>query len=115
MKVYIAAAIALALPMVSIGSPVQAAGARCAQEDSVRSLQGNASTSITFVNATRGPIRLYWIDYNGRRKFYAEVRPGQRHLQQTYVTHPWVVTNFQEDCLGVYFPDSYPQRIVIGG
>jgi hypothetical protein len=96
------------------GNGPQAAGARCAQEDFVRSAEGAVSSSITFVNATGGRLRTYWIDYDGRRKFYAEILPGGRHFQQTFLTHPWVITNSQEDCLGVYMPAPFPQHFVVG-
>lgn len=102
-------------PMLMAGvPPLQAVGARCRQEHSVRSLEGTISTAITFVNNYGSTIRTYWIDYQGARKFYAEVLPGSSYVQQTYVTHPWVVTSSQEDCLGVYLPSSSPRRIVIG-
>lgn len=115
MRIYLAVHIALGLSVVwPIGSPPQAAGARCSQEHGLRSLAGTTSTAITFVNNSATTIRTYWIDYQGTRKFYAEVQPGRSYVQQTYLTHPWVVTNSQEDCLGVYMPNPSPRRIVIG-
>jgi len=85
----------------------------CAKEQSIRSLEGTTSTAITFVNNTDNTISTYWIDYQGARKFYASVPPGSSYIQETYVTHPWVVTNSQEICLGVYMPGSSPTRVVI--
>ena len=106
---------ALCLLPVAMQGTGHAAGARCAQERGLRSLEGTTSTSITFVNDSRGMIRTYWIDYRGTRVFYAEVPPGGSYVQQTFLTHPWVVTNSQEDCLGVYMPAAYPMRFHIGG
>jgi uncharacterized caspase-like protein len=93
----------------------KAPGSRCSQEYNIRSLEGTTSTSITFINDSTDTIRTYWIDYQGARKFYAEVPPGQSYDQQTYVTHPWVVTNRQEACIGVFMPKASPGRVVIGG
>jgi len=88
-------------------------GTRCPQESTLRSINGNVSTELTFINQTGQPIRIYWLNYQGMRQFYAELLPGQQHEQQTFVTHPWVVTNNSEDCLGVYLPDPQPRNIVI--
>jgi uncharacterized caspase-like protein len=98
-----------ATPKGPIGSGLQA----CSQEHSLRSLEGTTSTAITFVNSSANTIRTYWIDYQGKRKFYASVAPGSSYVQQTYVTHPWVVTNNQEVCLGVYMPEPSPSRVVV--
>jgi hypothetical protein len=85
----------------------------CLQERSVRSLEGSSSTEITFINNSANTISTYWIDYEGRRKFYNSVPPGSSYVQPTYVTHPWVVTNSQELCLGLYMPSPTPSRVVI--
>jgi hypothetical protein len=113
-SVTLAALCALCLLPITMQGTGHAAGARCAQEWDLRSLEGRASTSVTFVNNSRGMIRTYWIDYQGRRVFYAEIPPGGSYVQQTFLTHPWVVTNSQEDCLGVYMPAPYPIRVDIG-
>jgi len=34
-------------------------------------------------------VRMFWIDYEGKHQPYKMLKPGQRHLQQTYLTHPW--------------------------
>ncbi|ANV99335.1 hypothetical protein LMTR13_03235 [Bradyrhizobium icense] len=60
-------------------------------------------------------LRIYWINYEGRRHFYAAVRPHQSYHQQTYLTHPWVLTNENEDCLAIYMPTREPRRVSIDG
>ena len=95
------------------GTIAQAAGAECAEEHGLRSKRGDQPTELVFVNKKSHPVRIYWINYDGGRKFYAEVRPHQEHVQQTYRTHPWVVTDRQENCLGVYFPHRHGKRVVI--
>ena len=32
---------------------------------------------------------MLWIDYDGNHQPYKLLKPGQRHRQQTYLTHPW--------------------------
>ena len=86
----------------------------CAQENSLRSLEGATSTNIIFVNQSEITIRTYWLNYEGRRVFYAEVPPGKNYVQQTYVTHPWVITNNRSgDCVAIYEPLPFDSIVVI--
>ena len=103
----------LALAMLLGTTNAHAAGLTCPEEQQLHAVKGDVATSITFVNQTRRPVRVYWINYKGDRQFYAEVAPGRSYDQQTYVTHPWVVTNNAEDCLGVYLPQRSPTSAII--
>ena len=56
-----------------------------------------ASTIITFVNRTKGPISLYWIDWDGNSEHYAVVEAGQSNRRETYTGHVWRVVNAERD------------------
>jgi von Hippel-Lindau disease tumor supressor len=90
-----------------------AAGETCPGEGGLRSKRGDRPAEMEFINRTDHSIRIYWINYDGGRKFYAAVRPGGSHLQQTYRTHPWVVTDGRENCIGIYFPYRHGRSVVI--
>jgi von Hippel-Lindau disease tumor supressor len=96
------AAALVALPLLTASALAEAN--RCAGEDSLRSIEGKAATVVTFINETDGPVRIYWLDYSGNRKRYAEVPAGEKHRQKTFVTHPWVVTDAQDNCLQIVQP-----------
>lgn len=49
-------------------------------------------STIEFVNRRDGVVAIDWIDSNGQRKHYADVRPGSDHLQDTFVGHLWVIS-----------------------
>jgi hypothetical protein len=86
----------------------------CSQEPLLRSLNGDTPTSVEFVNATDGPVNVYWIDYEGSRVLYHELLPAGQSVQQpTYVTHPWVVTDEADGCLAIFQPVSQPARATI--
>lgn len=86
----------------------------CAQEDHLRSMNGAVSTQVTFVNHSGVPIRTYWLNYEGKRVFYREIAPGASYVQQTYVTHPWVITNDRSGhCIAIYQPQSFPSAAVV--
>ncbi|NEO66700.1 MAG: hypothetical protein F6J94_18440 [Moorea sp. SIO1F2] len=56
-------------------------------------------------------IKTYWLNYQGNRTYYYQLKPGQGYTQQTYVTHPWVITDNQHHCLGVYYLDGQARTV----
>ena len=83
----------------------------CAEEDSLRSMRGDEKTNIQFNvigENDETQFKLYWLDYQGHRQFYKHVFAGDTHNQQTFMTHPWVVTapvpGGGEDCIAIYMP-----------
>lgn len=105
----------------------------CSEESSSKSLQSTSSTSITFKNSTSSKIRIYWLDFNGKRVEYSKsghqassdggLEAGASYTQQTFVTHPWLITDDQGNCQGIYYApgtgggtvDVVKTEIVAGG
>ena len=86
----------------------------CASEHRAKSpAEPSAATNITFKNYRGSTARIYWIDFNGTRKLYASVEHGQSHVQPTFMTHPWVVTDDTGRCLGLYLPEGPNREVVI--
>lgn len=50
-------------------------------------------TRILFMNDTTGPIKLFWVDYRGRRRPYGTLPALAREERSTLVGHVWVVTD----------------------
>lgn len=77
----------------------------CGREAQLRSLNANVATKVVVLNRTPGPVVLYWLDYRGKRTFYAEIAPGRGREQPTFVTHPWLVTDKASGrCLSLFEP-----------
>ncbi|MDG4803432.1 hypothetical protein [Micromonospora sp. WMMD980] len=83
------------------------------RESTLRSRSGGPETFVDFVNARSGTVVVYWLDYGGARQRYAVLRPGQTHRQQTYVGHPWVVTDDRGRALVCFEPVPQTRRAVI--
>ncbi|UGY14349.1 TIR domain-containing protein [Bradyrhizobium septentrionale] len=66
----------------------------------------NSPRTIVFVNTRSDPVRVNWLDGTGSRKFYAELSSGQRYEQPTFEGHPWLVTDAQDRCIGIYVPGA---------
>jgi hypothetical protein len=92
-----------------------AAGDQCSEEVGLRSTEGAVSTSIAFTNQMPIALRIYWLNYEGIRQFYGIVGPRQTHRQPTYVTHPWVLTDSNDDCVAVYMPGHEPRQVFVTG
>ncbi|KAL9621523.1 MAG: hypothetical protein Q9160_004053 [Pyrenula sp. 1 TL-2023] len=50
-------------------------------------------TSVTFTNQTKGPVDIFWIDYDGLPKFYVCIGSGGSDIRQTCSGHVWRVTD----------------------
>jgi hypothetical protein len=85
----------------------------CADESRLKSINSKVSTFVTFKNQSSQVIKTYWLDYHGKRKHYKTLSPSQQHRQQTYVTHPWVITDENDQCLGIVMPKATESEVVI--
>lgn len=83
----------------------------CSGEGRIKSSQG-ASIYIDFVNQRSANISTYWLNGSGIREGYNAVggRNGgpitaSGHFnQQTFTTHPWLVTDNTGTCVAIYRP-----------
>lgn len=79
-------------------------GSSCSEEGTIKSSNG-AATKVAFKNNSQGKINIYWLDQNGKRKEYKiGLAAGATHNQSTFVTHPWLITNDQDQCMGIWTP-----------
>lgn len=76
----------------------------CEDERGVKSAEGTKPTKVTFVNQADARMKVYWLDYDGKRQFYADVSSGKNYVQDTYMTHPWVVTDAKGQCVMMFRP-----------
>ncbi len=66
------------------------------------SSQGGAETEVTFVNDTKGPLELFWLDGQGERRSYGEIAAGQRRAQHTFAGHVWLLVDAKGRPMGVF-------------
>ncbi|MDD9990223.1 MAG: hypothetical protein OXP75_00325 [Rhodospirillales bacterium] len=67
------------------------------ESEVLKSKEGQFQTSITFTNRMQEAINVYWVNYEGNRKFYRNLGPQEHYTQPTYVTHPWVVATAEDN------------------
>ncbi|WP_446212346.1 VHL beta domain-containing protein [Micromonospora sp. IBSANI012] len=83
------------------------------REPSLRSSGGGAETFVDFVNRRDSEVVVHWLDYDGQRRRYAVLDPGRSYRQQTYLGHPWVVTDAGGRGLVCFLPAPDVSRAVI--
>lgn len=82
-------------------------------ESSYKSLNSEHPTLVKFTNLTKQIVRIYWLDFNSKRIFYYTLTPNQWYVQPTYLTHPWIVTDFEGIGLAIYLPEPEFSEIVV--
>lgn len=86
----------------------------CAEERTLASQRTNIQSRLIFRNALNRPVQLFWLDYDGRRRPYLSLAPGETGVQPTFFSHFWVVADTSGRCLSIYFARRNDTEIVIG-
>lgn len=78
----------------------------CSAEENWRSLSSEISTNIGFINRKTFRVKVYWIDFTGKRQHYFDLEPNEVRNQQTFVGHPWLITEAGPNppCINIFFP-----------
>jgi hypothetical protein len=76
----------------------------CDEEKNLHSEATKSPASIGFANIGNRTLRVYWLDHNGSRILYGTLEGGQVLGLQTYLTHPWVIADTKDNCIGIYLP-----------
>lgn len=76
----------------------------CILEPKLKSIDGRIKTFIDFRNNSSQPVQIFWLNYSGEREKYSDLQSNKSYTQQTYLSHPWMVTNQLDECLKIYFP-----------
>jgi von Hippel-Lindau disease tumor supressor len=103
-------AVLLSLPTAAMGQTKHPAEGK-----RVRSQVGGKSveTSIKFINGSANVIKVYWLSYRGKRVLYGTLKPSEELKIDTYLTHPWLITDSEDNAKSIYFPDGQPRTVEI--
>jgi hypothetical protein len=83
---------------MAIKHPAELAGAK--------SLNADIKTNLKVTNTSEETLKVYWLNYDGKREFYATLKPGESFNSDTFVTHPWLVTDAKEKAWALFYPDA---------
>jgi hypothetical protein len=85
----------------------------CPQEGHIKSPSSFDKASVTFDNQTAGDLKVYWIDFQGNRKFYSNLKAHSKYDQGTWIGHVWVVADAGDKCVKLESANAVQQVLVI--
>lgn len=75
-----------------------------------KSIEAVHHAPITFINDLTFAVDVWWLDYEGEGQFRFSLNPGEGSIENTWLTHPWVVTPSVSDpfnrCTGYVLADK---------
>lgn len=86
----------------------------CAAEPTLASQKTNIESKLVVRNQSARAIQLFWIDYDGRRRPFLSLGPGETGAQPAFFTHPWVVADTSGRCIAIYYARNTDRTIIIG-
>ena len=85
-----------------------------AEEKGAAALRSDFSTSIEFWNQGEKPLKLFRLNEAGQRVLVRTLAAGERQVESTFLTHPWLLTDEQDNALGLYYPDADRRLVTYG-
>lgn len=67
----------------------------------LHTLNSNTPQLATFVNRAAGYRVVMWLDSDGQSVEYARLNPGESISINSYLTHPWMITDGPGNCLQI--------------
>jgi hypothetical protein len=94
-------------------APPPVAKTGCSQLGQLKSRNSNQPITITFVNQSGGFRALMWLDFNGQAQDFGGLNAGERKTINTFITHPWMMTDGPGNCQEIYLPKQGDRRFNI--
>lgn len=99
--------------LTALISPCSASTRHPDEEKGAKSQAGEVTAQITFINKSGSNVKVFWLNYEGKRILYAELKDGESYNVDTYLTHPWLITDQDDNAWHLFLPKEQPQRIEI--
>lgn len=78
-----------------------------------RSVGGGILSSMAIKNTRSDSVKLYWVEYNGNLKYYAEIAGGATLTRGTFSKATWLITDLDETPLGYFTATKEPSEVEI--
>jgi hypothetical protein len=85
----------------------------CVQESTLRPTTGAAPIRLMFLNRTGSDIRLFLVDFEGKRTASTVIGNDRQSPLLVTVTQPVVVTDSAEHCLEIVLPGTSTQTVAV--
>lgn len=84
-----------------------------AERSGLRSGPSLVEASLNFINRSGQTLKVYWLDSSGKRVLYKTLKPQQGYTQLTFLTHPWLITDADDNAWYLYYADAQPRTVEI--
>jgi hypothetical protein len=81
----------------------------------VKSKGSDTPAKITFVNRSGMYRGILWLDFGGQPKDYANLNDGEEVTLDTFLSHPWMVTDGPGDCIEIVMPHPGTRVVTLTG
>ncbi len=78
-----------------------------------RSKGGGTLSSISIKNTREETVKLYWVEYGGGLKYYAEIAGGATLTRGSFSKATWLITDLNEEPLGYFTATVEPSQVVV--
>jgi dipeptidyl-peptidase-4 len=82
-------------------------------EKEIHTIGSSRKTEIEFVNRTEGQVSIYWIDSDGKKKHYQDVKAGRIATQHTYEGHVWRITKAKDGEVIASFAAESAKKVAV--
>jgi len=88
-----------------------------ANEKLMKSGKSGKAVKLEFINKSKQAIKIYWIDWSGRRKpWRGKIEPGfTETCERSFESHVWLVTDTNDKGLGIYVLKNEDARLIFKG
>ena len=86
----------------------------CSKQGQIRSKNSDTAAKITFKNNSGAYRSILWLDFKGQPKNYANLNSGEEITLETYLTHPWMVTDGPGNCVAIALPRGGTSLVELG-
>jgi hypothetical protein len=76
----------------------------CSAEVKTKSTGDGKSVRLKIFNNSNSTMLIHWLDYDGKRNLYHEIKSGGTVSQETSLLHPWVASRTNEACQAMGIP-----------
>ncbi|MGA7455928.1 MAG: hypothetical protein WBW51_01190 [Methyloceanibacter sp.] len=105
---------AAAPPASNVSTLIAEADASCKDRSNLRSQNSKTPTKLTFINRSGAMRGILWLDFDGLPKDYANLQDREQVTLDTFMTHPWMVTDGPGNCLRIVLPQSAGTVVELG-
>lgn len=78
------------------------------KEGKINSISYNTESSITLANKSKKLVKVYWLDYEGKRKSKGQLPAGLTREFHTFATHPWLIADSKDKAVAIFIATEEP-------